>query len=132
MHNDCLKVVLGVLLLRQPTVFLKLSLFAFKKETTKALRKDFRRAMPFALAGLLLGFLGVVLLFTAYSISYTISVSVVLTEAIFVFAIAFALSRIKSSLIDEKQPFSVYAVRLVGVLLIVSSVWFLMNAKIAL
>ena len=108
------------------------AIFLFKGKARKALSRDFRRTIPFSLLASLMGFSGMMLLFSVYSFSYTIPSALVLSQAIFVFAIAFIISRIKSSLIAEKEPLKVYAIRLLGVLLIISSIYFLITGNMAL
>jgi len=106
--------------------------FLFKEKTRKAFSKDLKQTLPLAVIATLIGFTGIIFLFIAYQISYTISSALVLSQAIFVFVLAFILSKIKSSLLAESQPLRVYAVRLVGVILIISSIYFLMNGNTVL
>jgi len=112
-----------------PTMLL-LALFMFKGESKKAFSKNLWRTLPYSIIAMLFGFAGIVLLFIAYTFSFTITSALVLSQAIFVFVLAFAISRIKSSLIDERHSLQVYAVRLVGVLLIISSIYFLISSNI--
>ena len=106
------------------------AIFLFKGAAKKAFVKNFRRTIPFAFIASLFGFAGMMLLFSAYEFSYTIPSALVLSQAAFVFALAFIISRIKSSIIAEKEPLKVYAVRFLGVLLIISSIYFLITGII--
>ena len=105
------------------------AIFLFKDEAKKAFVQNFRRTIPYALTASLIGFAAMMFLFSAYEFSYTIPSAIVLSQAVFVFALAFIISRIKSSLIGEKEPLKVYAVRFLGVLLILSSIYFLITGN---
>ncbi len=108
------------------------ALFLFKGDAKKTFVQSFKSAAPFGIIATIIGFTGMMFLFTAYKFSYTIPSALVLSQGIFVFAIAFILSRVKSSLIDEKHELRVYAVRLAGVALIVSSIFLLMNGSLVI
>lgn len=108
------------------------ALLVFKGDARKAFSKNLLMTLPFSLAATFIGFTGIMLILMAYAFSYTIPSALVLSQAIFVFVIALIVSRLKSSLISEKQPMKVYLVRLVGVLLIISSIYFLMNSSMVL
>lgn len=103
--------------------------FLLKGNARKALSQNLGRTLPLSFIAMLFGFTGTMLLFIAYGFSYSIPSALLLSQAIFVFAIAFVVSRLKSSLIAEKHTLGVYLVRLAGVLLIVSSIYFLMNGN---
>ena len=105
------------------------AIFLFKDEARKSFVKNFRRTIPYTFIASIIGFAAMMFLFSAYEFSYTIPSALVLSQGVFVFAIAFIISKIKSSLIGEKEPLKVYAVRFVGVLLIISSIYFLITGN---
>ncbi len=105
------------------------AIFLFKGTARKAFVQNFHRTIPYAFIASLIGFVGMMLLFSAYEFSYTIPSALVLSQAAFVFALAFIISRIKSSIVAEKEALKVYAVRLIGVLLIISSIYFLITGN---
>ncbi len=106
------------------------AIFLFNGTAKKDFVQKFRRTIPFAFTASLIGFTGMMLLFSAYEFSYTIPSALVLSQAAFVFALAFIISRIKSTLIAENEPLKVYAVRFLGVLLIISSIYFLITGNL--
>ncbi len=105
------------------------AILLFKGTVRKAFVQNFRRTIPYALIASLIGFAGMMFLFSAYEFSYTIPSALILSQAAFVFALAFIISRIKSSIIAEKEPLKVYAIRFLGVLLIISSIYFLITGN---
>jgi len=113
-------------------VILLFALFLFKKEARETLRANIKRTIPFSVLAATIGFVGILALFTSYEFSYTIPSAVVLSQGMFVFVLALVLSRLRTKVIREKQPLLVYAIRLAGVILISSSIWFLINTNIAL
>ncbi len=113
-------------------VLLVFGFFMFKGKTKKTFFKDLKKTLPFSLTSTIFVFTGTFLLFTSYALSYTITSALVLSQAIFVFIIAFVISKVKSRLIDERHSNKVYLVRLAGVLLIISSIYFLMNGNLVL
>lgn len=104
-----------------------MAIFLLKKEPKTVFVKNAAKTIPFALVAAAIGFTGIMFLFIAYSFSYTIPSAVVSSQAMFVFIIAFIVSRIKPSIIEERHPLGVYLVRFLGVILISSSIYFLMN-----
>lgn len=104
----------------------------FRGSVKKSFFSNLKKTLPFSITANLIGFTGLALMFISYEISFTITSALVLSQAIFVFILAFVISKVKSSWIDERHSMKVYLVRLAGVLLIISSIYFLMSGNLVL